>query len=196
MEPQYKQWLDEIEALRSQLQQAQRDREAEQTKATHWRHLYNTEAQQRRSEADRAKETIAALEAQIAALKTAPPVEEEARSTAESQIADIPDDRLRAELVDRQARLDRLCQERDRLAEELAAERTAHDRTRSDLTTALGDTVERLVGRKPPRSPSLEPQTESTSPPEKEEPAALPPSNLDLTFLDRLSPPNGSHPPE
>jgi predicted nucleic acid-binding Zn-ribbon protein len=107
------QWLNEIKALKqnvADLQQALTDSNAS---ADRWRQLYETEAQQRRQEADQWQAKMEALHTTIAQLQT--PVDQS-----------------------------ELAQERDRLRQELAAEKASHEQTRKSLTTALADAMEIL----------------------------------------------------
>ncbi|NES25580.1 MAG: hypothetical protein F6K41_43465, partial [Symploca sp. SIO3E6] len=60
-----RQWLTQIKELKQQLADTIRDRDAADESAANWRQLYNTEAQQRRTEARLTQQEIEDLKAQI-----------------------------------------------------------------------------------------------------------------------------------
>src|SRR5689334_16115662 len=62
-------WLAEIQALKQQLVEQQRDRDAAWESAQKWRKLYNTEAEQRRTDADLSQKAIASLKIELHKLK-------------------------------------------------------------------------------------------------------------------------------
>ncbi len=135
------QWLAEIKLLKQQLADAQQEREQAYVSAANWQRLYETEAQQRRTEANLAKQTIADLKQQLQQLQgnitlgTASP---DALAAAQSQISQLQTpDALREKLVEVMA-------ERDRLLQELKTEQSNHAQTRKGLTTALGDAIDQL----------------------------------------------------
>ncbi len=135
------QWLAEIKLLKQQLADAQQEREQAYVSAANWQRLYETEAQQRRTEANLAKQTIADLKQQLQQLQgnitlgTASP---DALAAAQSKISQLQTpDALREKLVEVMA-------ERDRLLQELKTEQSNHAQTRKGLTTALGDAIDQL----------------------------------------------------
>lgn len=135
------QWILEIKSLQQQLAEMQRDRDAVLDSAANWRQLYNTEAQQRRDEAMRHQQTIESLKAEIQQFR-----DEIAGIERLSSPAEISASVEQIENVEElQAKLIEVLIERDRLAQALKEERTAHAQTREKLTTALGDAVDVLT---------------------------------------------------
>lgn len=180
------QWLEEIKSLQQQLAQAQSEREAAQASAEHWRELYNTEAQQRRTEAKQAEQIIANLKQEIQQLKekhTFLKTDNNSESISiEKELEKIPVNELKIKLAEVMQQRDRLLSENERLAEALKAEQAAHIKTRQNLTTALGDTIELLKATraailKSESSPGSSP-TQSTAP-LKNPSLQLPPINPD-----------------
>lgn len=143
-----KQWLDEIKALQQQLAELENEREAAHTSAEHWRELYNKEAQQRRTEAKLAQQTIESLKTKIKRLEEGfPHVKPGGTGTGESlaqEMEKLAADEAKAKLLELVRERDLVLQEVARLADALKVEQTAHIQTRESLTTALGDTMERL----------------------------------------------------
>jgi predicted RNase H-like nuclease (RuvC/YqgF family) len=135
------QWLTEIKTLRQQLADAQQDREQAYSSATNWQRLYETEAQQRRTEANLARQTIDELKQEIQQLKGT-------ASATTTQPADATTIRAEVEKLQTIAELqDKLIESlivRDRLAQALQTEQTNHAQTRQGLTTALGDAIDML----------------------------------------------------
>jgi hypothetical protein len=133
------QWLGEIQALKEQLAEQQRDRDAAWERAEKWRKLYNTEAEQRRRDANLAQQTIATLKAEIHQLKGINPgvlADGEASTAAEAEIRQIQS------LAELQNQLIVIMKERDRLLQALKTEQQNHAQTRKSLTTALGDAID------------------------------------------------------
>lgn len=120
------QWLAEIRTLQRQLADTQKERDQAYASAANWRRLYETEARQRRSETE-------TLRSQLA--ETPQPSAEAAAAFSAS-----------APLSERLAELLQLCQT---LTQQLEAEKVAHDQTRQNLTTALGDTFDMLKPESP-----------------------------------------------
>jgi hypothetical protein len=136
------QWLAEIESLREQLLEQQRDRNAAWESAEKWRKLYNTESEQRRTDADLNRKTIASLKAEIQKLKgidltTLP--NSTTRESIQQEVAAIKT------VEDLKAKVVSLIQERDRLLHALKTEQENHEQTRKSLTTALGDAIDSLA---------------------------------------------------
>jgi outer membrane usher protein FimD/PapC len=135
------QWLAEIQSLRQQLAEAQREREEAYASAANWRQRYETEAQQHRAEAILNQQTIEKLKLEFQQLKNisstatvAPTIVEQIRIEVQSlQAPEELRDRLIEALI-----------ERDRLIQSLKIEQAAHTQTRNNLTTALGDAIDRL----------------------------------------------------
>ena len=141
MADQVVQWLNEIQDLKQKLQAAQTAQDAANASADNWRKLYETEAQQRRTEALLTRQTIDVLKAEIAHLQTLPHSSErvDSQPVLERSIDSLTTvDQLKAKLLE-------LWAEHDRLAQDLKAEQIEHIQTRNNLTTALGDTVDLLT---------------------------------------------------
>ncbi|MCF4966021.1 MULTISPECIES: hypothetical protein [Nostocales] len=136
------QWLAEIESLKQQLVEQQRDRDAAWESAEKWRKLYNTEAEQRRTDADLFRQNSASLKAEIQKLKgidttTLPKAINVAAIQQELAAIRTVED-LKTKLVS-------VIQERDRLQQALKTEQENHEQTRKSLTTALGDAIDSLA---------------------------------------------------
>lgn len=143
------QWLEEIQALKQQLVEAQKEQAEAYASAINWQRLYETEAQQRRVEADLARQTIEALQQQVQDLQTRSlpgegnpiyPPDIQAHIQAQVQVAV---DRLKTEAELRTGLVQALA-ECDRLTQALKLEQTNHAQTRKSLTTALGDAIDAL----------------------------------------------------
>jgi uncharacterized small protein (DUF1192 family) len=136
------QWLAEIQGLKQQLVEQQQERNTAWESAEKWRKLYNTEAQQRRTDADLFRQTIASLKAEIQKLKgiDGEILPESKDSTLiQQEVAQIQS------VEELQAKLTTLIQERDRLRQALKTEQENHAQTRKSLTTALGDAIDSLA---------------------------------------------------
>ncbi|MGC9527317.1 MAG: hypothetical protein ACP5D7_17425 [Limnospira sp.] len=144
-----RQWLDEIKRLREELGQLQRDRDTAIESADQWRERYNTEAQQRREDARRNRETIAQLQAELERLQEKfglPKNELLTRVTAQREVEGLHTaEELRARVVDVTLERDRAREQLRQLTEALETEKAAHLETRNSLTTALGDTMDLLA---------------------------------------------------
>lgn len=139
------QWLSEVKTLRQQLQELQHEREQAYASAANWQRLYETEAQQRRTDAALAKQTIEDLKQQIQQIKGIPVTGESSPETLSSIQAEV------AQLGTVEVLQQRLIQvllERDRLIEALKTEQANHAQTRKGLTTALGDAIDMLSKNK------------------------------------------------
>jgi len=138
------QWLAEIKALKQQLIEVQQEREQAYASAANWQRLYETEAQQRRTEAALARQTIADLKQAIQTLEAhsfASANPETAQPSLQAEIAQLP----AAEL---QQRLLSALVEREQLLQALKNEQASHTQTRKSLTTALGDAIDQLAREK------------------------------------------------
>lgn len=135
-------WLAQIKALRQQLTDSISSRQAADKSAANWRRLYNTEAQQRRTQMRLAQQQIETLQTQIqqlqgeeTQLKSDHP---QVNSAIEQEVAQIQStEELRAKLI-------KVILERDRLIKALKAEQDQHAQTRKNLTAVIGDTIEQL----------------------------------------------------
>ncbi|ERN40314.1 hypothetical protein KR51_00032610 [Rubidibacter lacunae KORDI 51-2] len=130
----------ELQTLYQQLLELERERDAANESAAHWRNLYSTEAQQRRSEARLAEERIARLQAE----------RDRTAQVGEPSLPDSPAARaaIAAELVELntlealRVKLVAVLQERDRLFATLRTEQVNHAKTRDSLTAILGDAIQ------------------------------------------------------
>lgn len=167
------QWLTEIRTLQRQLSDTRQDCEAAYASAANWRQLYETEAQQRRLEAEQSRARIQQLSAQIQDLQAAAlPTElsPNLRAVAEPLTQESPGNdsvdpaalaaltqgnAVPAEVPQLQAQLKTLFDRCQTLYQALNAEKSAHNRTRQSLTTALGDTIDMLAKAQPAAAASL-----------------------------------------
>lgn len=170
------QWLAEIQALQQQVMALQAARDEMAATAQRWQKLYETEAQQRRSDAAAAQATIAQLQADLAAQS---PLSQHGSTDGDDRASD---ETMPAWLADLRAQGDRaqtlaeaqaafatlwltctnLQQRIVELSHDLAAEQAAHQQTRKTLTLALGDTIDLLTQeRQQQRSPSAPSATPS-----------------------------------
>ncbi|MBN3951367.1 MAG: hypothetical protein HWQ38_34820 [Nostoc sp. NMS7] len=146
------QWLTEIQVLKEQMAGLQHDRNAAWESAQKWRQLYNTEAEQRRTDAQLSQQAIASLKADIHKLQGLK-VE---MATGTAVTANQQEIEQLKSVEDLQAKLITVIKERDRLLQALKTEQDNHAQTRNSLTTALGDAIdsltrERAAGEKDPR---------------------------------------------
>ena len=157
-----RQWLDEIKALKQQLVEAERERDAAYTSATNWRRLYETEAQQRRTEANLAQQAIADLQTEIQELRGGMIFGDNATHSASEIAQALEQIQSPAELREKLAQLlqeqSRLQSEVEQLMQALQLEQASHAQTRKSLTTALGDTIDLLTKER-----ALKPVEKSTS---------------------------------
>lgn len=137
-----KQWLGEIQALKQQIDQLQRDRDAGWESAERWRKLYNTEAEQRRTDIQLSQQAIASLKAEIQKLQGFEEgilAETTLQTSIEQEIAQLESfEELKTKLIT-------VIKERDRLLQSLKIEQDNHAQTRHSLTTALGDAIDSLT---------------------------------------------------
>lgn len=152
------QWLAEIRTLKQSLAEAERDRDAAQASATHWRKLYNTEARQRREELKLAQTEITKLQGELEAIKTPPPSHPAQAATFAAELAALRDEaQLRQKLI-------AVLQERDRALDALRHEQENHRYTRQNLTSVIGDTMEQLTLLRGGKLPLPEPQETDDDP--------------------------------
>jgi len=144
------QWLGEIKHLQQKLEDAQKERDSAFASAMNWRELYQTEAQQRRTEATLAQRKLDELQAQL--------TQPQGQSSLPSPLSSEVPENVQA-LVDTlttpeelRMALTQALMECDRLTQSLKAEQEHHARTRKELTAALGDTVDQLTRARSGRS--------------------------------------------
>ncbi len=140
------QWLAEIQSLQQQLQTLGQERDQAYASAANWRRLYESEAEQRRNEAERTQLRIRALANELKVFKKSPTVVDgKASQDLQQVLAKVNQveslDDLRSQLAETLT----LC---DQLSNALQAEQMAHEETRQNLTTALGDTID-LIAKDP-----------------------------------------------
>ncbi|HLP90799.1 MAG TPA: hypothetical protein VK184_19735 [Nostocaceae cyanobacterium] len=130
------QWLAEIKALKQQIAQLQRERDEAWESSQKWRQLYNTEAEQRRNDADLYKSAAKVEPPQV--LNLEPGVETD-MTAIEAEIAKY------TTVEELRGKLTAVIKERDRLLQSLKVEQENHAQTRKSLTTALGDAIDSLT---------------------------------------------------
>ena len=136
------QWLAEIQTLKQQMAQLQERTDAGWESAEKWRQLYNTEAEQRRTDAQMSQVAIAELKAEIQKLKGIEDATLPDSTTATAIQQEIEQLKSPEEL---QPKLIAVMKERDRLLQALKTEQDNHAQTRNNLTTALGDAIDSLT---------------------------------------------------
>ncbi len=147
-----RQWLEQIKALQQQLAQLQQELDSAHASAAKWRGLYETEAQQRRTDAHLAKGKFEQLQTELQRLRG---VSSEASTAAiaDSELATqlqaltIPEE-LKQNLLEALVQRDNANQEIHRLTQALKAEQASHAQTRQSLTEALGDAIAQLSQNK------------------------------------------------
>lgn len=137
------QWLAQIKELKQQLADTISDRNTAYESADNWRQLYNTEAQQRRTETKLAQQQIDILKAEIRHIQGESPQlkvdDPEAVSAIEQELAKLET------IEDLKAKLKEVMAERDRLIDALRTEQANHAQTRKSLTAVIGDTIGQLA---------------------------------------------------
>ncbi|MGH8002842.1 MAG: hypothetical protein ACREPR_26270 [Brasilonema sp.] len=139
------QWLAEIKALKQQIAELQAEHDAGWQSAEKWRKLYNIEAEQRRTDAQMAQQTIASLKAQIQQIQA---IEEAIFDDPTAATAIEQEVEQLKSVEELQAKLITVTKERDRLLQALKTEQDNHTQTRKSLTTALGDAIDGLTKEK------------------------------------------------
>lgn len=136
------QWLTEIQTLKEQMAGLQSDRDTAWESAQKWRQLYNTEAEQRRTDAQLSQQAIASLKADLHKLQG---IEIETLAAGTPVTAIQQEIEQLKSVEELQAKLITLIKERDRLLQALKTEQDNHAQTRNSLTTALGDAIDSLT---------------------------------------------------
>ena len=134
-----KQWLTEIQSMKQQIAQLKAEQVANWESAEKWRKLYNTEAEQRRTDAQLFRQTVASLKAEIQQLQgiedaTLP--DNDTVTAIQQEVAQL------SSLDELKTKLTASMKERDRLLQALKTEQDKHSQTRQSLTTALGDAID------------------------------------------------------
>ncbi|MEM7062927.1 MAG: hypothetical protein AAF572_07175 [Cyanobacteria bacterium P01_B01_bin.77] len=153
------QWLAEIQNLQQQLKDLGQERDQAYASAANWRRLYESESEQRRNASARSQMRIRALANELEVFKQAPSQGEPSRNLEQvlAQVTQVESvDELRSQLTNALT----LC---DQLSNALKTEQAAHEETRQNLTTALGDTID-LIAKdqtsQPEKSSALHPADE------------------------------------
>ncbi|MEM6398858.1 MAG: hypothetical protein AAF757_01310 [Cyanobacteria bacterium P01_D01_bin.116] len=133
------QWLTEIQSLKQQIAQLQAEQVSTWESAEKWRKLYNTEAEQRRTDSQLFRQTLASLKAEIQQLKG---IEDAQLPDSDTVIAIQQEVAELSSLEELKTKLTVAMKERDRLLQALKTEQDKHSQTRQSLTTALGDAID------------------------------------------------------
>jgi chromosome segregation ATPase len=134
-------WLAEIDALKQHIEAAEREAIAARESADRWRQLYTQEASQRRHDLETNRADVDRLKTELTRFKDVAQTPAAADQIA-VEVAAIAEADLRDQLVAALAQRETLIHQVASLETDLALERAEHAKTRSDLTAALGDTVE------------------------------------------------------
>ncbi|MBD2311937.1 hypothetical protein H6G20_09730 [Desertifilum sp. FACHB-1129] len=143
------QWLAQIKELKEQLAQAQQERDEAYATASNWQRLYDTEAQQRRTDAHLARSTLEELQLKLQEVQGDAQLRLKPASNVPEAIAqeleNLEPEQLKQRLVEAIVERDRALQEAFQLTETLKAEQASHAQTRKSLTSALGDAIDQLA---------------------------------------------------
>lgn len=135
-------WLTEIQALKQQLADAITRCDEAWESAEKWRKLYNTEAEQRRTDAQLLQQEIASLKAELRKMRG---IDETILPDADVNTAIHAEISQIGETKELQAKLIEAMKERASLLLALKTEQESHAQTRNSLTTALGDAIDSLA---------------------------------------------------
>lgn len=130
------QWLNEIKVLQQQVADLQGQLAEANESTDRWRARYDAEAQQHRTALTQSQSQLQQVQAQLAQAQN--PVNPETLAIDLATAARL--DRLSPEAL--KQKMVEIWAERDQMEAALKAERTAHEQTRKDLTTALADAME------------------------------------------------------
>ena len=135
------QWLAEIQTLQQKLRELGQERDQAYASAANWRRLYESESEQRRSDSESSQRRLRTLAHELEMFKQGSHAGETSRDLEQTlaqveQVESLED--LRSQLIDALTL-------NDRLSNALKAEQSAHEETRQNLTTALGDTIDLLA---------------------------------------------------
>lgn len=135
-------WLTEIRTLQQQLAATCQERDQAYKSASNWRQLYESEARQRREEAEKLHSMLTTLRTELAKLRgqAREPVQSAAGAGELLADAEVGVDTLEG----LRTQLEKALQQCDRLQKALVAEQADHAETRKTLTTALGETIDAL----------------------------------------------------
>ncbi len=136
------QWLTEIYDLKQKITELEIERNTAWESSEKWRKLYNTEAQQRRTDVQLLQQTISSLKAEINQIRGVNEVQLTEKTNLTSVEEEIEQFKSKEEL---KAKLIELTKERSRLQQALSIEQENHAQTKQSLTTALGDAIDGLT---------------------------------------------------
>ena len=133
-------WLSEIQNLQQQILQLQKEHDQGWETCEKWRQLYNTESEQRRADVSIYQQQIVALKAEFELLEHVTSHSQQGETTQRDIeiYAFMSMEELKNQLLN-------ITQERDRLVRALKLEQENHQKTRINLTTALGDAIDSLT---------------------------------------------------
>ena len=136
-----RQWLEQIRQLQEQMRDVQQECDRAYASAANWQRLYETEAQQRRNDTKLAGQKIKRLKGQLQSLQ-------QPRPQLSGEVTPVEKresvEEMKAKLVEIIQERDRLLQTVNSLSQALQTEKEQHIQTRQNLTSALGDAIERL----------------------------------------------------
>ena len=135
------QWLLEIKNLQQQIKDLQTERDEAWESSQKWRDLYNTEAEQRRRDAQLSQQTISSLRAELQQIKG---IDDGVLPDADTATAIQEEIETLNSVTELKSKLMTAMKERDRLLQALKEEQKDHSQTRNNLTTALGDAIDGL----------------------------------------------------
>ncbi|MEA5620072.1 hypothetical protein VB711_19800 [Cronbergia sp. UHCC 0137] len=141
------QWLAEIQALKQQIAQLQQKCDEAWESSQKWRQLYNTESEQRRTDAKMYQQAISMGYAH-SSVKTESTESQSIDMKVSSEIESTSDEQEIIQITsveELQTRLITVTQERDRFLKALKIEQENHTETRQGLTNALGDAIDSLT---------------------------------------------------
>ena len=132
------QWLTEIQSLKQSITDLQTQLTTAWESSEKWCKLYNTEAEQRRTDIQLLQQTIASLKSEIQQIKGI-----EDGKLPDAQTATKIQDEVEKlnSITELKTKLISIMKERDRLQQALKTEQEMHIQTRKSLTTALGDAI-------------------------------------------------------
>jgi chromosome segregation ATPase len=148
------QWIGQIQTLQQQVADLKRDRDAAYAAADSWQARYTTEAQQRRADREQFQQQLDRLRAEIDRLRGNPDSLLDELSDGSDRSAEPAASEASlpaanpATLAEAQIECRQLRAQMAQLVRALQVERSAHEQTRHDLTTALGDAIDALDRRR------------------------------------------------
>ncbi|MDJ1170066.1 hypothetical protein PMG71_11565 [Roseofilum sp. BLCC_M154] len=139
-----RQWLDQIRQLQEQMRDLQQECDRAYASAANWQRLYETEAQQRRNDTQRTGEKIKQLKSRVQSLQQPKAQLSGNIAPVEEEVENLSPEEMKVKLVEILQERDRLLQTVSALSQALEREKEQHSQTRQNLTSALGDAIERL----------------------------------------------------